>query len=170
MSNLTAQRIAPARSDTGEHARNVPKPTIESVVVLVLALAIQAAMPAETATAASVKELRMHALVNEARAARGLPGLTLSDPLSSVARAHSATMAEQRRLFHTDCLTCVVSVSVWQLMGENVGAGRPVGAVHRAFMRSAGHRANILNPEYGRVGIGVARGGRRLWVTEIFVG
>lgn len=172
MSDQTAHHTAPVRGTIGAHARNIPQPRpgIEAVLILAAAVALQAAGPQEIARAGSDKELRVHSMLNEARTAAGLTALNLSEALSAVARAHSATMAGQRQLFHTECLTCVLSVSHWQLMGENVGAGRPLRAVHREFMQSPDHRANILNADYGRVGIGVVRGGRRLWVTEVFVG
>jgi uncharacterized protein YkwD len=172
MSDQTAHHTAPARGTIGAHARNIsqPRPGIEAALILAIAVALQATAPWDVARAGSDRELRLQAMVNETRMAAGLPGLGFSEPLSAVARAHSATLAGQRRLFHHDCLTCVVGVSTWRVMGENVGAGTPLRAVHRAFMRSASHRANILNADYGRVGIGVVRGGRRLWVTEIFVG
>ena len=40
-------------------------------------------------------------------------------------------------------------------VAENVGVGYSVQALHDAFMGSTGHRANILNASYNRVGIGV---------------
>ena len=35
-------------------------------------------------------------------------------------------------------------------------------------MRSAPHRANILNQRMRQVGVGVVFAGGRLWVTEVF--
>jgi uncharacterized protein YkwD len=48
------------------------------------------------------------------------------------------------------------------LVGENIlwgeeRAGTPVRAV-RAWMHSPGHRANILQPRYTEIGIGITRG------------
>ena len=42
--------------------------------------------------------------------------------------------------------------------------------LYEAFMDSAGHRANILERRFRRVGIGVYAHGGFLWVTMIFVG
>ncbi|MDQ3129497.1 MAG: colicin V production protein, partial [Acidobacteriota bacterium] len=40
---------------------------------------------------------------------------------------------------------------------------------HTGLMNSPGHRANILQPNFGRVGIGVLDGGRRgLMITQNF--
>ena len=45
--------------------------------------------------------------------------------------------------------------SAW---GENVAMGYPSPrSVVRAWMRSAGHRANILNPAFRHVGVGLRR-------------
>ena len=53
---------------------------------------------------------------------------------------------------------------------ENVGMGLPtVQAMVEAWMNSPGHRANILNPRYGAVGLAVSRdvAGRPYW-TLVF--
>lgn len=44
-------------------------------------------------------------------------------------------------------------------MGENIAKGQKTpGAVVRAWMRSKGHRANILSPRYTDLGVGFHRG------------
>ncbi len=55
-------------------------------------------------------------------------------------------------------------------MGENVGAGTSIGAVHRKMMRSSSHRNNILKQGFDRVGVGIVRAKGLVWVTEIFAG
>jgi uncharacterized protein YkwD len=40
--------------------------------------------------------------------------------------------------------------------------------MHRAFMHSPGHRANILNPAFRQAGIGIVKINGNLWVTEVF--
>jgi len=43
--------------------------------------------------------------------------------------------------------------------GENIAEGQPTPeAVMSAWMNSPGHRANILNPTYRSIGIGVVQG------------
>ncbi len=40
---------------------------------------------------------------------------------------------------------------------------------HRAFMESPGHRANILEPRFTKIGLGVYRNAAgAFWVTEMF--
>ena len=57
----------------------------------------------------------------------------------------------------------------WRGVAENVGVGYSVKQLHDAFMGSTGHRNNILNPSYNRVGIGVVLSGGRIWVTVRFL-
>jgi uncharacterized protein YkwD len=56
---------------------------------------------------------------------------------------------------------------------ENVGmnSSQSPASMVAAFMNSAGHRANILNPAYTGTGVGAYRDARGVWwVTQDFVG
>ena len=59
-------------------------------------------------------------------------------------------------------------VADWWAWGENVGAGSSVDVVHGALHRSSGHRANMLSRRFTQVGVGVASGGGRVWITQVF--
>jgi uncharacterized protein YkwD len=53
--------------------------------------------------------------------------------------------------------------------GENLALAPTLFSAHSGLMRSPGHRANILRPQFGRVGIGILDGGTRgLMVTQAF--
>ena len=53
--------------------------------------------------------------------------------------------------------------------GENLALAPTVQVAHRGLMNSPGHRANILHPQFGRVGIGILDGGiRGLMITQDF--
>ena len=52
--------------------------------------------------------------------------------------------------------------------GENVDLNQTVAGAHDALMHSPPHRANILDPDYNAIGVGVIRGGDKIWVTEDF--
>jgi uncharacterized protein YkwD len=43
--------------------------------------------------------------------------------------------------------------------GENLALAQTLAIAHTGLMHSPGHRANILNPAYHRVGIGIIEGG-----------
>jgi uncharacterized protein YkwD len=54
---------------------------------------------------------------------------------------------------------------------ENIGTNSNVTAAHRAFMNSAGHRANILGANYTEIGVGVRYGpGGVVYVVQEFIG
>lgn len=136
------------------------------VITLVASfLAMLVPTSAEAAVDGSA-ESQFVALLNQERAARGLPKLAVASDLVSVARKHSARMASSGELYHNPNLGS--DVSGWQKVGENVGRGPSVSTIHDAFMNSSGHRANILDGDWTEVGVGVEVVDGRVWVTEVF--
>lgn len=133
-----------------------------TVVVLATSTALVGVSPASATT---TREARLLARINTARANHGLPPLRSSPDLMSAARGHTVSMAGARTLFHTASFT---SLCCWAVIGENVGYGFTVRGVHRQFMRSAPHRANVLDPRMRQVGVGVVERNGMLWVTEVF--
>jgi uncharacterized protein YkwD len=122
------------------------------------------------AAATTEREQALHGLINEARHSRGMGHLRLSDRLSKIARAHSADMAHGGKVLYHSCLTCRLDSWNWSIAGENVGTAAAISRVHRLFMQSPSHRANILRSPFRTVGVGVVEKGGRLWVTQIFLG
>ena len=106
-------------------------------------------------------------LTNQVRASRGLPGLGVHPVLVAKAQAWAAHMAATGCLCHSN-LTDGVTVG-WRKIGENVGVGPNIGAIHNALVASPPHLANMLDPQFHWVGIGVAYGGGRMWVSEVFM-
>lgn len=43
--------------------------------------------------------------------------------------------------------------------GENIALAPTLETAHQSLMNSPGHRRNILDPDFGRVGIGIVDGG-----------
>jgi hypothetical protein len=111
-------------------------------------------------------EDRFYQLINESRAAAGLPGLGVDGNLVVNARSHSGTMASQGTIFHNGALANQVPGG-WSALGENVGIGGSVESLHAAFMNSPGHRANVLG-DYDRMGVGIVMSGATIFVTEVF--
>ena len=112
-------------------------------------------------------EAEFVSLTNNARGSAGR--LSVHSELVSVARRWSAKMAADNRLAHNPNLSREVTAD-WEKLGENVGTGDSAAQIHDAFMNSPAHRANIVDPAFTYVGIGVARGGDgRIWVTEVFM-
>jgi uncharacterized protein YkwD len=138
---------------------------IGAVFAASLAVTVAPAAPAFADTASM--EAQFVSLMNSARQSAGLRPYTVSSDLVSVARAHSAQMAQKQTLYHNPNLT--TDVKNWQAVGENVGEGPTVSDIHNAFMNSPEHRANILDHDFTQVGVGVAVDSNGIiWVTEDF--
>jgi uncharacterized protein YkwD len=136
-----------------------------SLLVVAVMAASTALVGASPASATTTREARMLVKINNARADHGLPPLTASPDLMAAARGHTVTMAGTTSLFHTASFT---GLCCWRTIAENVGYGFTVRGLHRQFMHSALHRANILDPRMRQVGVGIVRRGDALWVTEVF--
>jgi uncharacterized protein YkwD len=109
------------------------------------------------------------AFLRKTNKARGSLGKLRLDPqLSKVARVHTRAMTRRNLLFHSSSSQLSRRVTNWILLGENVGYGSTVASLHRAFMGSPPHRANIRRGRFRHVGIGVRRRHGRMWVTAIF--
>lgn len=120
-------------------------------------------------------EAEMLRLVNKERIAAGLRPLAPDPELTEVARRHSSDMFARGYFAHDtpegrDPFDRMRAAEVRFLTaGENLALARSVQIAHTGLMNSPGHRANILRPEFGRVGIGIMDGGvRGLMVTQNF--
>ena len=120
-------------------------------------------------------EAEMLRLVNTERIAAGLGALAAAPELTEVARSHSADMFARGYFAHDtpegrDPFDRIRAADVRFLTaGENLALARTVQIAHTGLMNSPGHRANILRPEFGRVGIGIMDGGMRgVMVTQNF--
>jgi uncharacterized protein YkwD len=120
-------------------------------------------------------ETRMLELVNQERARAGLRPLLPDPEARDVARAHSRDMLARGYFSHVtpdgkDPFDRLRAEGVRFLnAGENLALARNLAMAHQGLMDSPGHRANILRPQFGRVGIGIVDAGRYgLMVTQNF--
>jgi uncharacterized protein YkwD len=104
--------------------------------------------------------------MNADRNRYNMRSLRLSGDSQRKAQAWAAKLAREGTLYHSS-LTSGIG-SRWCALGENVGMGPNTAAVQNAYMRSAGHRANILG-NYKGVGVGVVRKGKTVWVVQEFI-
>lgn len=110
-------------------------------------------------------ETQMLELVNQERVKNGLKPLQFDPELVPVARAHSQDMFAKGYFAHDnlegkDPFDRMRAAGIhFQAAGENLALAQTVGIAHVNLMNSPGHRANILNPSFGRVGIGILDGG-----------
>jgi uncharacterized YkwD family protein/spore coat assembly protein SafA len=114
-------------------------------------------------------------LVNVERAKAGLKALTEDWELSRVARYKSQDMHDLRYFSHTSPtygspFEMMKAFGIrYRTAGENIAMGyRTPAAVVDAWMNSPGHRANILNASYTRIGVGYVAAGN-YWTQE-FIG
>lgn len=135
------------------------------VAMLVALLAGLFAAPAAAGVDVDA-EARLVAAMNADRAAAGLAPLQVATDLTAVARAHAARMADAADLHHNPDLPG--EVAGWQRLGENVGRGPDVDAIHAALMASPSHRANLLDDDFGQIGVGVEHRDGRYWVAQVF--
>ena len=122
-------------------------------------------------------EAELLALINRERTQRGLAPLVPDENLRAAARAHSADMLLHGYFSHTslDGLSPFDRMrragARFNTAGENLALAPTVNMVHRGLMNSPGHRANILNRGFTRVGIGALDAGiYGLMVTQNFAG
>ena len=106
--------------------------------------------------------------VNAVRAAAGVPALVEHWELSALAQAWSRRMADAGSISHANPISAGLSAS-WVKLGENVGVGASVDVVLAAMVASPLHYANMVDPAYNRVGVGVVSSGGRVWVTIRFM-
>jgi len=120
-------------------------------------------------------EAQMLDLLNQERAKDNLPPLRADAELAAVARAHSRDMLARGYFSHMspegkDPFDRLRAAGVsYRTAGENLAMAPTLAQAHRGLMNSPGHRANILRPAFGRVGIGIVDGGRQgIMVTQNF--
>jgi len=175
MSTSGITRRSPARWSAGWTA----------CVVFLLALG-QGCSSSESPTSpsgaltASEVELQLLQLTNRERfSAEVNPDLTSDSALSEIARSHSFAMRDQGFFGHEgpDGRTLRQRLDVagvpYSRAAENIAqvtnSTDPAVFAHELLMDSERHRANILDPRFSYVGIGVSRSGDTFWITQIFI-
>ena len=139
----------------------------------------------------SPKEIDFIQRINAERVKRGLGVLTLDPVLMETARAHSHDMAERDYFSHKSPAPAAQTPMLRYVKDlESGGGSRPESMIvgeniyycsvytkdfdvhysHQALMNSPGHRANILEPRYQKVGVGVYIDPiGQFYVTEMFL-
>ncbi|MBC8140743.1 MAG: CAP domain-containing protein, partial [Armatimonadetes bacterium] len=137
----------------------------------------------EESAAPTAVELRMEtvvlAKVNQQRVKYGLPTLVTNPLLTQAARDQSKWMAKNNAVAHTDLQGRNVGDRAqdagylyYTILGENLamnsGFAKPVETAVAGWMKSTGHRDNILLAEYTETGIGVCIKGKEIYITQVF--
>jgi uncharacterized protein YkwD len=103
-------------------------------------------------------EARIIEKTNSQRARYGLPPLVVDPALVKSARKHAFWMTSNYSMTHTTAP-----------VGENIAMGQTTsGEVLNAWMNSSGHRANILNRGYTRIGVAayMTKSGTIFWCQQ----
>jgi uncharacterized protein YkwD len=134
------------------------------IAIVVLALAAAGCMPKDARTFVD--------RTNSLRASYGIRALNEHDTLTKKAEAWAQHMAKTGVLEHSNLASGLESLN-WRMLGENVGYSYPTSdtlkTIHNLFVKSAPHRANLLNSRFTNMGVGVAKDSKgRVWVAEVF--
>jgi len=125
----------------------------------------------DTAEAASFQKklLKLH---NKERKKRNKPKLRLNSSLKRSAQAYAQDLAASGILSHVGVDGSTFDQRIraqggnFSTMGENIAQGQPTAkAVHKGWMRSPGHRRNILDKRFRTVGFGIA-GNDPFWAAN----
>lgn len=113
-------------------------------------------------------------IVNAERAKEGLPALSESGELSQYAMLRSSELVDNfahKRPDGSSPLSYVMGLSGVYTSGENIAMGQTSPEnVMNDWMNSAGHHANIMNPDFTMIGVGCYEYNGRLYWTQIFAG
>jgi uncharacterized protein YkwD len=108
--------------------------------------------------------------VNEQRAKVGIAPLTLDAKIVAVSQDYAEKMATEGFFSHTSPDSSTMSSRLraggvsYGWAGENIAMGQSSpSSVMQAWMNSSGHRANILNSHYKKLGVGAYQ---KYWVQD----
>ena len=107
---------------------------------------------------------------NVAREANDRKAFKVDECLRGFAVKQARKMAAAGEIFHQD-LGAIMDECGLVTTGENVAYGYPTGrqVVNQGWMRSDGHRANILNPDFKLVAVAARRDEGGTWfVAQVF--
>jgi len=121
--------------------------------------------PAPSNDGLSAGEQQMLNLVNQERVAAGLQPLQVDMALVKLARLKAREMIDKGYFAHQSPtygspFEMIKAAGIeYRYAGENLAGASTVDSAHKNLMNSPGHRANILNDNYTKAGIGVVDGG-----------
>ena len=160
-----SQPVTPAKPNAPSQPVTPAKPNAPSQSVTPIT---QPQTPANPSAPSSLTadEQRMVQLVNQARQNAGLRPLEVDMELVKVARIKAQDMIANGYFSHTSPtygspfdMMRSFGITNWRSAAENIAQNPTVDGAHNSFMNSEGHRNNILNPSFNKVGIGIVDGG-----------
>ena len=149
-------------------ATTTPRRVRVMLAIAVGALLVAGGGGTERAAAESDDEVAFVEAINQLRADLGLAELQTHVELADIAREHAAVMADAGEIFHADPISAGLTAE-WVKLGENVGVGAGVEVLVDAFVASPGHYANMVDPTFTHIGVGVVWSGQALYTTHRFL-
>jgi uncharacterized protein YkwD len=165
--NPIASPVAPIKEPAAS-------PITASVIPVKTAASPAPATPAST-NPQDIFDQQILGLVNQERAKVDADPLKINEQLDLAADQHTLDQASMNKMSHTGSNGSNMGDRiknagyVFSSAAENVAYGfGDAAAVMSGWMNSAGHRQNILNPNYKEIGIGYAQGadGRPYWTQD----
>lgn len=140
-----------------------------ALAVLLLAVVVPSTAPASAATAEQRYASAAFSSTNVQREKRDRVELRENACLTRFAVRQAKRMARERDIFHQE-LGPILRRCGLSMVGENVAVGYSTGrsVVRKGWMKSEGHRANILQPRYRLMGIGARKAGGSWYVAQVF--
>jgi uncharacterized protein YkwD len=138
-------------------------------------------LPTATAESSQSIERRVFELINREREQNGVRPLVWIERAANIARIHSNNMARNHFFGHEGLDGRMVAdradksgLSNWNQIGENIawisGYDDPATRAVLGWMRSPGHRRNILDRKYAETGLGLAiADDGKYYFTQVFV-
>jgi pyruvate/2-oxoglutarate dehydrogenase complex dihydrolipoamide acyltransferase (E2) component len=152
--------------DVRPGSRRLSSPAgVFALLVSLLAGLLVAFGPAAPAAAGPAEDI--YSLVNQARAAEGLPPLTRNPGLDAAAAGWAKQMANMGDLQHNPNVGDQIP-SGWSSWGENIAQGHQSGAaMHEGWMNSPGHYRNIMG-DFSDIGVAFLESGGTTWGVQVF--
>ncbi|MCP5026844.1 MAG: CAP domain-containing protein [Actinomycetia bacterium] len=139
------------------------------ILALVALLTLTIGLPVTSAAAASpTEEAAFVSRINGLRSSLGLTPLVGDAELVGASRVWADQMASDDVLAHAPDITAGITAP-WIKVGENVGVGGDVDSLFQAFVDSPLHYANLVDPDFRYVGVGVTFANGKLWTTHRFM-
>ncbi|GAA5032809.1 CAP domain-containing protein [Microbacterium fluvii] len=152
---------------------SLPRRTLAGLAVATALVVGTAASPASAAVvtaptavvaaaSTTTPEQQVVALINKQRAKAGLPALKSYGAITSAAESWAKHLKTKKIFAHSSSAwrSAKIGASGWKSSGENLAAGQTsAAAAVSAWMKSSGHKANILGKSYKGVGVGYVKGG-----------
>ena len=152
--------------------RHIARAFTSAALAVMLTAGLLAVGTAAAGAASPADEATFVSKINALRASKGLAALTPDAALAATACTWNDQMIAAGTISHDPNLgAAIASVSSnWRKGGENVGMGGTVDSLFDAFVASPGHYANLVDPQYTRVGVCVGRDANgKLFTTHRFI-